>query len=202
MAALWSTLFAVSFASGLNIYATILTLGLLGRFEVIDLPGQLGILRSTPVLAGAAVMYAIEFVADKVPYVDNIWDVIHSIVRPVGGAVLAYSAVGNVDPIWQVLAALIGGSVALTSHTAKASTRAAANLSPEPFSNWILSFIEDVVAVVLVWLAALYPWIALAIAITLLAIAIVIIVKFSRLIRSLWRRQSGDSSVGLSKMTE
>lgn len=188
MTALWSTLFAVSFASGLNIYATILTLGVLGRLDIVELPGQLGILGSTPVLAGAGVMYAIEFVADKVPYIDTIWDVIHSVVRPVGGAVLAYSAVGNVDPEWQMAAALIGGSVALTSHAAKASTRAATNVSPEPFSNWILSLTEDVIAVGIVWLAALYPWIALAIVIVLITLAIVIVVKFSRLVRRLWRR--------------
>ena len=188
MATLWSTLLAVSFASGLNIYATILTLGLLGRFDIVQLPGQLDIVTSLPVLAGAATLYAIEFIADKVPYIDSIWDMIHTVIRPLGGAVLAYSVVGSVDPEWQVLAALVGGSVALTSHTAKASTRAAANLSPEPFSNWVLSFGEDVLAVGLVSLAVMYPWIALAIALVLITLAVVIIVKFSRLIRRLWRR--------------
>jgi len=190
MAALWSTLLAISFASGLNIYATILTLGLLGRFEVVQLPGELTVLSSTLVLAAAAVLYAIEFVADKIPYVDSVWDMIHAIVRPLGGAVLAYSAVGKVDTEWQMLAALLGGGIALTSHTAKASTRAAANLSPEPFSNWILSIVEDVTAVGLVSLALLYPWIALAIVTVLFALAVVIIVKFSRLVRRLWSRKS------------
>ena len=188
MAILWSTLLAVSFASGLNIYATILTLGLLGRFDIVRLPGQLDIVTSIPVLAGAAILYTIEFIADKVPYIDSIWDMIHTVIRPLGGAVLAYSVVGSVDPEWQVLAALVGGSVALTSHTAKASTRAAANLSPEPFSNWVLSFGEDVLTVGLVSLAVMYPWIALAIALVLITLAVVIIVKFSRLIRRLWRR--------------
>jgi hypothetical protein len=188
MATLWSTLFAVSFASGLNIYATILTLGLLGRFDIVQLPGQMDVVSSTPVLAVAAILYAIEFVADKIPYIDSIWDMIHGVIRPIGGAVLAYSAAGNVDPQWQMLAALIGGSVALTSHAAKASTRAAANLSPEPFSNWLLSFGEDVVAVGLVSLAVMYPWIALGIALVLITLAIVIIVKFSRFVSRLWRR--------------
>jgi hypothetical protein len=189
MASLWSSILAVSFASGLNIYATILTLGLLGRFEVVQLPGELTVLSSTLVLAGAAVLYAIEFVADKIPYVDSVWDMIHSVVRPVGGAVLAYSAVGKVDSEWQVLAALLGGSIALTSHTAKASTRAAANLSPEPFSNWILSLGEDLTVVGLVSLALMYPWVALAIVTVLFAIAVVVIIKFSRLIRRLWGRR-------------
>ena len=194
MAALWSTLLAISFASGLNIYATILTLGLLGRFEVVQLPGELTVLSSTLVLAAAAVLYAIEFVADKIPYVDSVWDMIHAIVRPLGGAVLAYSAVGKVDTEWQMLAALLGGGIALTSHTAKASTRAAANLSPEPFSNWILSFVEDVTAVGLVSLALMYPWIALAVVTVLFALAVVIIFKFSRLIRRLWRRAVRESA--------
>jgi hypothetical protein len=188
MTTLWSTLLAVSFASGLNIYATILTLGLLGRFQFVQLPGQLDLLSSIPVLVGAAIFYVMEFIADKIPYVDSIWDMIHTVIRPIGAAVLAYSAVGAVDPQWQMLAALVGGSVALTSHTAKASTRAAANLSPEPFSNWVLSFVEDVVAVGLVSLAVTYPWIALGIVTILTAIACFIIVKFSRWIRRLWRR--------------
>jgi Flp pilus assembly protein TadB len=188
MPALWSTLFAVSFASGLNIYATILTLGLLNRFQIVELPGQLDVVSSTPVIAGAAILYALEFIADKIPYIDSVWDVIHSVIRPIGGAVLAYSAVGRVDPGLQMLAALVGGSVALTSHAAKASTRAVANLSPEPFSNWILSFGEDLVAVGLVSLAVMYPWIALVVVLALMCLAVVILVKFSRLIRGLWRR--------------
>ena len=190
MTTLWSTLFAVSFASGLNIYATILTLGVLNRLQIVDLPGQLDIFSSTPVLVGAAAFYSIEFIADKIPYIDNIWDMVHSVVRPVGAAILAYSAVGDVDPKWQMLATLVGGSVALASHAAKASTRAAVNLSPEPFSNWILSFGEDVLAVGLVSLAFMYPWLALGVALTLITLAVVIVVKFSRLIRKLWRGPS------------
>ena len=188
MAALWSTLLAISFASGLNIYATILTLGLLGRYEFVKLPGELTVLTSPLVLIGAGILYAIEFVADKIPYIDSLWDMIHSIVRPIGGAVLAYSAVGNVDSEWQLLAALVGGGIALTSHTAKASTRAAANVSPEPFSNWLLSFGEDITVVALVSLALMYPWIALGVVTVLFALAVVIIVKFSRFIRRLWGR--------------
>ena len=194
MADLWSVLFAVSFASGLNIYATVLALGLLGRFEVVQLPGQLDVVSSVPVLAGAAVMFAAEFIADKIPYIDNVWDMVHSVIRPAGSAILAYSAVAEVSPEWQVLAVLIGGSVALTSHAAKASTRAAANLSPEPFSNWALSLGEDALAVFLVWLWASYPLVALAIVIVLIALSAVIVIKVSRLIRRLWRR-TGNSRV-------
>jgi hypothetical protein len=195
MNALWSAVIAIAFASGLNIYATVLTLGLLGRFEVVELPGHLTALSSTLVLAVALFLFIVEFVADKVPYVDSAWDVLHSFIRPVGGAVLAYSAVADVDPQWQVAAALIGGGVALTSHAAKASARAAANLSPEPFSNWTLSFLEDILAIGVVWLATSHPWLALGVVIVLIALAAYIVVKFSRLIRWLfWGPRRGRNA--------
>src|SRR5262245_29944292 len=110
MATVLSILSGISFASGLNAYATVLALGLLDRFGVIHLDAPLSIVGSTPVLAGAALLYAIEFVADKIPYVDSVWDMIHTVVRPVAGGILAYSAVGAVRPEWQILAALAGGS--------------------------------------------------------------------------------------------
>jgi hypothetical protein len=190
MADILSILLGISFASGLNVYATVLALGLMDRFGVVQLPMSLDAVSSTPVIAGAAVMYVVEFVADKIPYVDSMWDVIHTVIRPLGGAVLAYSAVGNVGPQWQLLAALAGGSVALTAHAAKSSTRAAANVSPEPFSNWILSFGEDVIAFSLTWLAASYPFVALGVVTILLLIAILIIVKLSSLLRRVFRRRA------------
>jgi hypothetical protein len=197
MATVLSILSGISFASGLNVYATVLALGLLDRYAVIHLPSPLNVVSSTPVLAVAAVMYVVEFVADKIPYVDSVWDTIHTVIRPVGAAVLAYSAVGDVSPQWQILAALVGGSVALTAHTAKASTRAAANVSPEPFSNWILSFIEDAIAFGLVWISAAYPWLALTVVAVLLAISIYIIVKLSRFVRRhLWPRRVAPSGSG------
>ena len=186
MTDLWSILAGISFASGLNIYATVLALGLLHRWDIVSLPGQLSVVSSTPVLAGAAVLYTVEFIADKVPYIDSFWDLIHSVIRPAGAAVLAYSALGGVSPEWQLLAALIGGGVALTSHTAKASTRAAVNLSPEPFSNWALSLMEDGIAFALVWLSAAHPLIALVLLSVLIAVAVWIVVTFSRLIRRVW----------------
>jgi hypothetical protein len=190
MADLLSILFGISFASGLNVYATVLALGLLDRFAVIQLPMGLDVVGSTPVIAGAAIMYAIEFVADKIPYFDSLWDAVHTVIRPLGGAVLAYSAVGSVSPEWQVLAALAGGSVALTAHAAKSSTRAAANVSPEPFSNWILSVAEDAIAFSLTWLAVSYPFIALGVVAILLLIAVLIIVKLSHLLRRVFRRRT------------
>jgi hypothetical protein len=183
-----SAVLGLSFASGLNAYATILALGVMQRFGIIHLPPGLDVVAATPVIAGAALFYVVEFVADKVPIVDNLWDGIHTVIRPVAGAWLAYAAVGQVSPQWQALAALAGGSIALTSHTAKASTRAAVNVSPEPFSNWTLSLAEDALSIFLVWLATEHPSLAIAIVSALVLIAIYIIWKLWRLAGRVFRR--------------
>jgi ABC-type xylose transport system permease subunit len=117
-----------------------------------------------------------------------VWDGVHTLIRPAAGAFLAYGVVGNLEPQWQVIAALLGGGIALTSHTAKASTRAAANLSPEPFSNWALSLAEDAISFGLVWLTASYPLIALTIVLILAVLAILIIWKLSVFARRVFRR--------------
>lgn len=190
MTDLLAAVLGTSFAAGLNAYATILALGVMQRLEIVHLPSGLEVLGSTPVLIAASAMYLIEFVADKVPFVDSVWDGIHTVIRPASGALLAYGLVGNVDPQWQVIAALAGGGIALTSHAAKASTRAAVNVSPEPFSNWALSFGEDVLSFALVWLVGSHPAIALGLAVLLLAIAIYIVWKLSKLARRIFRRAS------------
>jgi len=130
----------------------------------------------------------IEFVADKIPYVDNVWDAVHTIIRPAAGALLAYGVVGHVDPAWQLIAALVGGSVALTSHTAKASTRAAVNVTPEPFSNWLLSLSEDGVSFLLVWLTASHPAIAAVFVIVLGSTALYLIWKLAHFAQRVFRR--------------
>src|SRR4029077_19043580 len=135
------------FSSGLNLYATIATLGLLQRFGVIHLPTQLGVLGNPWIVDIAIGLYVLEFLADKIPFVDTVWDAIHTVIRPPAAALLAYGAAGAATPQWRWGAALLAGGVALTSHGTKASARAAANASPEPFSNWTLSFGEDVLAV-------------------------------------------------------
>ncbi len=145
------------FSSGLNLYATVATLGLLQRFGVLHLPPGLQILSHPWVLAIAIALYLLEFFADKIPYFDTFWDAIHTFIRPPAAALLAFAAAGAAPPEWRWGAALIAGGVALTSHGAKASARAAVNASPEPFSNWILSFGEDVLAVWLSWMAATHP---------------------------------------------
>src|SRR5713101_5251425 len=145
------------FSSGLNLYATVATLGLLQRYGVIHLPASLEILAHPWVLGIAAALYLLEFFADKVPYVDTIWDAVHTFIRPLAAALLAYGAAGAAAPEWRWGAALLAGSVALTSHGTKASARAAVNTSPEPFSNWVLSFGEDLLAVWLTWMATAHP---------------------------------------------
>src|SRR5271163_1776031 len=145
------------FSSGLNLYATVATLGILQRFGVIHLPEPMRALAHPWVIGIAGTLYAIEFFADKIPYIDTIWDAAHTFIRPPAAAVLAYAAAGSAAPEWRWGAALLAGGVALTAHGAKASTRAAANVSPEPFSNWLLSFGEDLLAVWLTWLASVHP---------------------------------------------
>src|SRR2546426_6364308 len=138
-----------SFASGLDLFATIATLALLRRFGIIHLPPGLELMANPVVLGVAIAMYVIEFAADKIPYMDNAWDLIHTFIRPPAAALLAYSSLGGVSEQWRLAAALIVGGVALTSHGTKATTRAAVNASPEPVSNSVLSLSEDGIAIFL-----------------------------------------------------
>jgi len=159
----------LAFASGLNLYATVAVLGLSSHFGLVALPDQFRAFDNPIVIGVALVMYAVEFVADKVPWFDSVWDAVHTVIRPIGGAFVAVTAMAPASPAATVLAALLGGSVALTTHAAKASTRGVANTSPEPFSNWLLSFVEDVVAAGLSYIALSHPLVAATIAIVLLA---------------------------------
>jgi len=159
------------FSSGLNIYATVATLGLLQRFGLVHLPPSLQVLSHPWVLGIAIALYAVEFLADKIPYVDTVWDAVHTFIRPPAAAVLAYSAAGAAPAEWRWGAALLAGGVALASHGTKASTRAAVNTSPEPFSNWILSFGEDLLAVWLTWMANAHPVAAIMIVIALVVLS-------------------------------
>ena len=176
-----------SFAAGLNLYATVATLGLLERFGVVSLPPALAVLANPFVIGVALFLYAIEFFADKIPYVDTAWDTLHTFIRPPAAAVLAYAAVAGVPEPWRVVAALIAGGVALTSHGTKTTTRAAVNTSPEPISNWILSVVEDGVAIALTWLAVAHPILTLGIVTALLVLSIWILVKVLRYFRRLFR---------------
>ena len=171
------------FSSGLNLYATLATLGLLQRFGVIHLPPSLQVLGHPWILGIAVALYAIEFLADKIPYVDTVWDAIHTLIRPPAAALLAYSAAGSPPPEWRWGAALLAGSVALTSHGTKASARAAVNTSPEPFSNWSLSFGEDVLAVWLTWMATAHPRATIVVVVLLVALAGFLLFHLFRFLR-------------------
>lgn len=161
------------FSSGLNLYATVATLGLLERFGIIHLPASLHALSHPAVLAIAVVLYLLEFFADKVPYIDTAWDVLHTFIRPPAAAFLAYSAAAAAPAEWRWAAALLAGGVALTSHGTKASARAAVNTVPEPLSNWALSFGEDVLAVWLTWMATAHP-----LATTIIVVALLVLSAF------------------------
>jgi hypothetical protein len=168
-----------SFASGLNLYATVAAAGLFQRFGIVTLPEPLQVLANPVVLGVAVTLFLVEFIADKIPYVDSAWDALHTFIRPPAAALLSYSAFAGegVPEEWKLAAALLAGSVALTSHGAKASTRAAANASPEPVSNWTLSLLEDGLAVFLAWMAAEHPLITAAVVVVLVVVAVFVIWK-------------------------
>ena len=171
------------FSSGLNLYATIATLGLLERFQIVHLPASLQVLAHRWVIGIAVALYLIEFLADKIPYVDTVWDTIHTLIRPPAAAILAYASAGAAPAEWRWGAALLAGGVALTSHGTKASTRAAANTIPEPFSNWTLSLGEDVLAVWLSWMAAAHPRATIVIVAALVVLAGFLLFHLFRFLR-------------------
>ena len=168
-----------SFASGLNLYATVAAAGLFQRLGIVTLPEPLQVLANPVVLGVALTLFLVEFIADKIPYVDSAWDALHTFIRPPAAALLSYSAFAGegVPEEWKLTAALLAGSVALTSHGAKASTRAAANASPEPVSNWTLSLLEDGFAVFLAWMAAEHPLITGVVVVALVIVAVFVIWK-------------------------
>src|SRR5215216_4366778 len=146
-----------AWVSGINLYAATATLGLLGRYAHLPLPGEMNALTNWWVIGVGLALYVIEFVADKVPLVDSVWDAVHTFIRVPAGAALAAAAFGNFDPGLQIIAFLLGGGLALSSHGTKATARAAINTSPEPFSNIAVSLVEDVIAIGSTLLAAYYP---------------------------------------------
>ena len=176
------------FSSGLNLYATVATLGILQRFAIIHLPPELEIVAHPIVLGIAIALYLIEFLADKVPYLDIIWDAIHTFIRPPAAAVIAYGAAAAAPPEWRWAAALLAGGVALTSHSTKASTRAAVNTVPEPLSNWALSIGEDLLAVWLTWFTTTHPVATIVIVLALLILCAFLLYYLFRFVRAALRQ--------------
>ena len=180
IAAVLALSMGAAWASGLNLYAAIFMLGMMGATGNMDLPPGLEVLQNPLVLFAAGAMYVVEFFADKIPGVDTAWDVLHTFIRIPAGAMLAAGAVGNVDPAVAVAAGILGGGLTAATHATKAGTRAVVNTSPEPFSNWGLSISEDVAVFAGLWTALNHPTLFVA----LMLVFIVLLIWF---LPKLWR---------------
>lgn len=184
-----------SFAAGVNLYATVAILGLAARYGWVELPPQFDVFDHDVVIGVAVAMYLVEFFADKIPYVDSLWDLIHTAIRPVGGALIAVATLGDTSPAVAGLVALLGGTVAAGSHLTKTSTRAAVNTSPEPFSNWFLSLGEDLFVVGLGYLTLQYPVAALVISVGLVGLIIAFASVIIRTTRRWFKRRKATPAL-------
>jgi hypothetical protein len=193
MADLVPWVFTSGWASGVNAYAVVLVLGLLGRFGGVDAVPMA--LQRTEILIGAAVLYALEFVADKIPWLDSTWDAVHTAIRPILGAAIGLLLAGDASSAQQALAAAAGGLSALASHAVKAGLRAAINTSPEPASNITVSVAEDLTVAGLISLAVAAPWLAASIAAVLLLAGITIVVAVASRIRRFRQRRAARQLV-------
>jgi hypothetical protein len=178
-----------SFAAGVNLYATVAILGLAARYGWVDLPPQFQSFNNSLIIGAALVLYFVEFFADKIPYFDSLWDMMHTAIRPLGGALIAVATLGDASPGVEGLVALLGGTVAAGSHLTKTSTRAVANTSPEPVSNWALSFGEDLFVVGLGYLALAHPIAALVVAGVRLALILIFAAVIVRTVRRWFSRR-------------
>jgi len=170
-----------AWTSGINLYATVAALGIASRAEMIQLPPDLQLLGHPAVIGVACIMYLIEFFADKVPYVDSGWDVLHTFIRVPAGAILAARSLGDMNPALELVAILAGGSIALAAHGTKAATRLAINASPEPFSNWIASVTEDITVFGSIWLMFNHPIVMIILVLGFFALLVWILPKIFRL---------------------
>jgi len=180
-----------SWVAGINLYATVATLGLLSRFAHLKLPGELEVLTSWWVIGIALFLFVVEFIADKIPVVDSTWDVIHTFIRIPAGAVLAATAFGDFDKSVQVIAFLLGGGLALSSHGTKAATRAVINTSPEPVSNIVVSLAEDVLVVVSILLAVFLPIVIFFVVAAGIAVTVWVLPRVIRFFRQVFRKIRG-----------
>ena len=178
-------LVATSFAAGLNVYATVATLGVLARTGAITLPASLQLLASSYVIGAAVVLFAVEFFADKIPAFDLIWNALHTFVRVPIAALIAWRATAQLSPGEQLMATIAGGLIALAAHSGKTAARAAVTPSPEPLSNAALSTGEDAIAIALTWFATRHPWIAGTLALIGVVILVFMIRWIVRALRSL-----------------
>lgn len=176
----------VAWASGINLYAAMLMLGLLGATGNMDLPSGLQILANPVIIGAAGFMYVVEFIADKIPGVDTSWDTLHTFVRIPAGALLAAGAVGEVNPVVALAAAIVGGGIAAGAHATKSGTRVMINTSPEPGSNWVASLVEDLAVVAGLWTALHHPWVFIVLLLGFILLMIWLLPKFWRGIKKLF----------------
>jgi hypothetical protein len=176
-----------AWTSGINLYATVTVLGLLQKFGATKLPGGLDVLDNWWIIGVAGGLYLVEFFADKIPYVDSVWDVVHTFIRVPAGAIVAYAATNQLDSSITVPAAMVGGGLAFASHGTKAAARVGANFSPEPVSNWALSFVEDGIVLIGVVLAVFAPMVIAGVLILFLLFFIWFFPKVARAVRKLFR---------------
>jgi len=181
---------ALGFASGLRLYAVVFFAGAAGYLGFVDLPSGLQLLQNPLVMGAACLLAIVEFFADKLPLVDSLWDGVHTLIRIPAGAALAAGVFGGDTQAWSLIAALAGGTLAATAHAAKASTRAAANTSPEPFTNVGLSLAGDLAVPGLLWLAWAHPMVFWPVLALLVVSALVLVVVLFKFLRALLRRLS------------
>jgi len=185
-------LVAISFAAGLNVYATLATLGLLAHAGVLPLPAPLHLLASWWVIGASLALFLLEFFADKIPAFDLVWNALHTFIRVPVAALLAYGATSQLSPEKQLLATLLGGAIALAAHGGKTAIRAAVTPSPEPLSNIGLSLGEDALAIFLTWFATQHPYLAAALALCFLLIIVMLVRWVVRALRALFRGAEGE----------
>jgi hypothetical protein len=186
----------VAAASGIRLYGTVAALGLLQQWGAVRLPAALEVLGHPAIIALASALYLAEFLADKVPAFDSLWDAVHTFIRVPAAAVLGFALLTDMQEPWRTGAALLSGAVALSAHGLKASTRLAVNASPEPFTNWGLSIGEDLAWVGILWLLVEHPWVSLLLGLGLLALAAVVAGWIVRGIRRLLRPRALPVSRG------
>ncbi len=180
-----------SFAAGLNLYATVAILGLASRYGWVALPPQYQVFDNSWIIGAALALYVIEFIADKIPWVDSVWDAVHTVIRPAGGAAIAVATLGENTPATETMVALLGGALAASTHFSKSGTRVLANASPEPFSNWALSLAEDIFVVGLGVVALKYPVAAAVVVI----VCLTLIVAFAAwIVKAVRRRFRGSTA--------
>jgi len=176
----------VAWASGINMYAAMVMLGLLGATGNMDLPSGLQILANPLIIGAAGFMYVVEFIADKIPGVDTSWDTLHTFIRIPAGALLAAGAVGEVNPVVALAAAIVGGGLAAGAHATKSGTRVMINTSPEPVSNWVASIVEDLAVIAGLWTALHHPWVFIVLLIGFILLMVWLLPKLWQAIKKLF----------------